>query len=123
MAYQKAPPRSLRKRGGAALRRDQLRGRSRRSGGLVAVVAELAVLLRLLHLGQADLAVVVGVGDLDVLPALVTDLVLGEKTVAVLVCLLESLGGVLRLLLGGHRGVVTALAPTFSAAFGERNRG
>src|SRR5262249_51171902 len=87
------------------------------------MMAELAVLERLLHLGEADLAVVVRISNLDVLPALVTDLVLGEEAIVVLVSLLESLGGLLRLLLRRHRGVIAAAFALALATLGECSRG
>jgi hypothetical protein len=63
--------------------------------GLVVLVAELAVGVRLLQLRLRDLAVLVGVCHLDVGPALFADFVLGQKAVAVLVGFLETLGRVL----------------------------
>src|SRR5882724_6449712 len=80
------------------------------SGLRLVAVRQLAVITGLLQLWVTDLAVVVGVGDLDALPALLAHFVLGQETVAIFVGFLEH--GALAL-------AVMMPALSFAGSFGK----
>jgi len=87
---------------------------------------ELALGVSLTELGLGNLAVLIGIGNLNAGPLFVANFGLRQKAVRVFVRLLEALGGVLGVLLSGLLAAVLAGALWAGALLGgvrEGNRG